>query len=165
MVHLAESRNKLVKEMIVLSSETFNYRREPLEWSIAQICHHLFLVERASTKAIEIGLRTNDERKAEHKSLQFILDRSKKRKAPDIVEPGDGPYEVQQMLKWLQDSRNRLTDLLNSIEDKSILAEKSFQHPVYGHLSLDQWVELLDLHEQRHIEQIKEIKRVIGIRN
>jgi hypothetical protein len=165
MEHLTESRNNLVKEMIVLSSEAFNYCGETHEWSIAQVCHHLYLVERASTKAIDIGLRTSDERTAEQKSLQFILDRTKKRKAPDIVEPGDGPYEVQQILRWLQDSRSKLTELINSLEDKSILARKSFRHPVYGNLSLYQWVELLDLHEQRHIEQIKELKRVMGIRN
>lgn len=165
MEQLTASRNNLVKEMIVLSSEAFNYCGEIHEWSIAQVCHHLYLVERASTRAIEIGLWTSDESIAEQKSLQFILDRTKKRKAPDIVEPGDGPYEVQLLLKWLQDSRSKLTELLNSLEDKSILTKKSFQHPVYGNLSLYQWLELLDLHEQRHIEQIKEIKRVIGIRN
>lgn len=31
-------------------------------------------------------------------------------------------------------------------------------HPALGELFLDQWIELIYLHEQRHIEQIKEIK-------
>lgn len=31
-------------------------------------------------------------------------------------------------------------------------------HPALGELLLDQWIELIYLHEQRHIEQIKEVK-------
>lgn len=162
---LSETRNHLIKEIIVLSSPSFNNRWEPNEWSIAQVCHHLFLVERATARAIEIGLKTSSYKKAAQKDFQFVLDRTRKRIAPEIVEPGDGPFEVQQILKWLHDSRDYLITLLNSIEDKSILDEKSFQHPVYGNLSLNQWVELLYLHEQRHIGQIIDMKRAIGIRN
>ncbi len=110
-------------------------------------------------------MHNRDQTGVEYQNLQFILDRTKKRKAPSIVEPDEGPFEVQLVLKWLHDARDRLTALLNTIENKAILEGKSFQHPVYGNLSLFQWVELLYLHEQRHIEQIKEIKRSIGIRN
>lgn len=162
---LTETRNQLVNEIIILGQEAFNYQPDPQTWSIAQVCHHLFLVERASTKAIEIGLHNRDQTGVEYQNLQFILDRTKKRKAPSIVEPDEGPLEVQLVLKWLHDARDRLTALLNTIENKAILEGQSFQHPVYGNLSLFQWVELLYLHEQRHIEQIKEIKRSIGIRN
>lgn len=163
--YLTETRNQLVNEIIILGQEAFNYQPEPQTWSIAQVCHHLFLVERASIKAIEIGLHNREQTGVEYQDLQFILDRTKKRKAPSIVEPDEGPFEVQLVLKWLHDARDRLTALLNTIENKAILEGKSFQHPVYGNLSLFQWVELLYLHEQRHIEQIKEIKRSIGIRN
>ena len=36
-------------------------------------------------------------------------------------------------------------------------------HPALGELSLDQWIELIYLHEQRHISQIKEIKLLCEI--
>jgi hypothetical protein len=48
--------------------------------------------------------------------------------------------------------------VLNKIDDKSILKEIAVKHPVFGDLSLDQWIELLYLHEHRHIEQIKDLK-------
>ena len=93
--YLTETRNQLVNEIIILGQEAFNHQPEPQTWSIAQVCHHLFLVERASTKAIEIGLHNREQTGAEYQNLQFILDRTKKRKAPSIVEPDEGPFEVQ----------------------------------------------------------------------
>ncbi len=53
---------------------------------------------------------------------------------------------------------------LKTIEDKSTLADKSMKHPVFGELPLDQWIEHIYLHEQRHIEQIKELKFLLEIR-
>ena len=67
------------------------------------------------------------------------------------------------MIDLLNDSRKRLMSVLHTIEDKSILEEKSVNHPAFGELPLDQWVELIPLHEQRHIAQIKEIKSILGI--
>ena len=61
------------------------------------------------------------------------------------------------MVDLLNKSRKELMRFLSTIEDESILAKKSVMHPALGEL-LEQWIELIYLHEQRHIEQIKEIK-------
>ena len=94
-----------------------------------------------------------------------MLDRTKKSKLPNIVEPDVEPFEVQQIVDMLNDSRKKLMTLLSTVEDQSILAEKSVQNPVFGELALNQWIDFLYLHEQRHIEQIKEIKVGIDARN
>lgn len=79
------------------------------------------------------------------------------------VEPDTEPFEVQQIISLLNDSRKKLmTLLLGAINDTSILAEKSVNHPALGELPLDQWIEQIYLHEQRHLEQIKEIKLLFG---
>ena len=93
------------------------------------------------------------------------MDRTKKLKAPRIVEPDTTPFEVQQILDLLNHSRKKLLNLYSKIEDKSILAEKSVKHPAFGELPLDQWFEFLYLHEQRHIEQIKEIKLLLAAKH
>ncbi|MFF2753626.1 DinB family protein [Psychrobacillus sp. NPDC058041] len=158
--NLYETRNNLVMELTSLSDAQFNGKPDMNTWSIAQVCHHLVLVEEASIKAIAWGLK--DSTKKEHKPIQIILlDRTKKFKAPAIVEPNIEPFDVQQIIDLLSDSRKRLITFLDTIEDKSILAEKSMKHPALGELPLDQWIEQIYLHEQRHIEQIKEIKMTI----
>ncbi|WP_424473344.1 phage integrase SAM-like domain-containing protein [Paenisporosarcina sp.] len=61
--------------------------------------------------------------------------------------------EINSLLKVLM-------SVLNTVEDSSALTEKSVPHPFLGQLPLNQWIELIYLHEQRHIEQIKEIKSI-----
>ncbi|MFJ8259150.1 DinB family protein [Peribacillus asahii] len=163
--NLYETRNNLVKEITSLSYDQFNMRPGMNKWSIAQVCHHLVLVEKASTKAIIWGLEEIDSTQKERKKIHLILDRKKKIKAPKIVEPDVEPFEVQQIIDLLSDSRKELLTFLSTVEDKSILAKKSVKHPAFGELPLDQWIEMIYLHEQRHIEQIKEIKLILDAKN
>ena len=163
--NLYETRNNLVKEIALLSYDEFNNRPDMNKWSIAQVCHHLVLVEKASIKAIAWGLKELDNTQKERKEVHLILDRTKKIKAPKIVEPDVEPFKVQQIIDLLSDSRKKLLTFLSTVEDKSILTEKSVNHPAFGELPLDQWVEQIYLHEQRHIEQIKEIKLFLDARH
>jgi uncharacterized damage-inducible protein DinB len=163
--HLDEIRNNLIKEIVSLSYDEFNGRPDRNHWSIAQVCHHLVLVEKATAKVIDWGLKENNSTNKERKNIHLILDRTKKIKAPQIVEPETEPFEVQQIIDLLSNSRKKLMTLLNTIEDTSILAKKSVNHPAFGELPLDQWLELIYLHEQRHIEQIKEIKLLLDARH
>jgi uncharacterized damage-inducible protein DinB len=155
---LYETRNDLVKEITLLSYDDFNNRCDTNKWSIAQVCHHLILVEKASTKVIAWGLKESTNTEKERKDVQLMLDRTKKLKAPKIVEPDAEPFEVQQIINMLNDSRTNLMTLLSTVEDKTILMKKSVKHPAFDELPLDQWIEQIYLHEQRHIEQIKELK-------
>ena len=163
--NLYETRNNLVKEISILSYTQFNDRPDMNMWSIAQVCHHLVLVEQATIKAIAWGLKEVDRTQNERKKVHLILDRTKKIKAPKIVEPDVEPFEVQQIIDLLSDSRKKLMTFLSTVEDKSILTEKAVKHPAFGELPLDQWIELIYLHEQRHTEQIKEIKLLLDARH
>jgi hypothetical protein len=159
--NLFETRNRLVNEINLLSFDRFNTSTDSNNWSIAQVCHHLILVEKRSADAIAMGLKRINGNKEERKEIHLALDRTKKLEAPEIVKPDVEPFEVQQIIDMLNNSRNKLLAVLNTVEDPSILAEKSAKHPRFGELPLNQWIELLYLHEQRHIEQIKEIKLLI----
>ncbi|MBY0123794.1 DinB family protein [Bacillus sp. S/N-304-OC-R1] len=163
--NLYETRNNLVKEITLLSDTELNRKPDMNMWSIAQVCHHLVLVEEASIKAIAWGLKDNDRTSKERKNIHLILDRTKKIKAPKIVEPDEKLFEVPQIIDLLNESRNKLMAFLSTIEDKAILEEKSVKHPALGELPLDQWIEQIYLHEQRHIEQIKEIKLLIDVKH
>lgn len=161
--NLHETRNNLVKEITLLSDAQFNSKPSMNKWSIAQVCHHLVLVEEATIKAIAWGLKETDSAPKERKNVRTILlNRTKRIKAPKIVEPDVKPFEVLQIINLLNQSRKKLMTFLNTIEDQSILAKKSAMHPALGELPLDQWIEQIYLHEQRHIEQINELKLLLG---
>ncbi len=159
---LTETRRKLLKELNFLSFEELNASPGGHTWSVSQVCHHLYLAEKSFAKAIRFGVKQNSLDKIEPKPIQnYLTDRAKKVNAPDFVNPGEEPLEIQLIIQLLHESRAFLLDTLSKIEDYSVLEKKSFKHPLFGELPLHQWIEVVYLHEQRHIEQIKEIKSLI----
>ncbi|UPW81251.1 DinB family protein [Lysinibacillus sp. Ag94] len=161
--HLCETRNNLVEEIQLLSDSQFNAKPDANCWSIAQVCHHLSLTEESFIKVIAWGLKQENSQQTERKNVHLILDRTTKVPAPDFLEPTKDFLTVQQIMTLLDDSRKKFTTFLDTIEDPSLLTEKIFKHPFLGELALDQWIELVYIHEQRHIEQIKEIKALIKV--
>jgi uncharacterized damage-inducible protein DinB len=158
MESLTATREKLLNEISDLSNEELIKKSGADTWSVAQVCHHLYLAESVFTQAIIYGLSKSNGRKAEPVPVQLAVNRSQKAKAPDMVVPSEDPLDYQQIKELLNQSRNLFFEFYNQLEDKSLLAEKSAKHPLFGYMPLDQWVELIYLHEERHIEQIKEIK-------
>lgn len=100
--NLTGTRNRLLNEISGLSYEQLNKRPDEDTWSIAQVCHHLYLSESVFTQAIIYGLTKSNAKKADPKPVQLAVDRTQKAKAPDMVVPGEDPLELE-----------RITELLN----------------------------------------------------
>lgn len=159
---LAEARQQLMNEIQTLSFADLNKLPGENSWSVAQVCHHLYLAEKSFTSALLYGINSEKSKKAEAKPLHlYLLDRSKKVDAPSIVAPSAESFELEEILNLLDESRTFLLDVMDGIKDETILTEKSAKHPLFGYLPLYQWIENVYLHDQRHIEQIKEIKSEI----
>ena len=75
---LNETRENLIEEISALKNDLFNAKPDRAKWSIAQVCHHLALVELATIKAIYWGLRQKENQDNDRKNLHSILDRTKK---------------------------------------------------------------------------------------
>ncbi|MEH7113127.1 DinB family protein [Neobacillus niacini] len=161
MENLETTRDRLLKEIGKLSFDALNKKPDSDTWSIAQVCHHLYLTESVFTQAIIYGHNKVNGKKAEARPIQVIADRNQKIQAPEIVIPGDGPWELEQIEEQLNKSRTLFLEFYNQLEDKSALAEKSTKHPLFGYMPLNQWVDLIYLHEERHIEQIQELKSLL----
>lgn len=132
-------------------------KKDSDSWSIGQICQHLIKTEELFVIAIRKGLKSKEDSFIEKKELEFLLDRSKKIVAPDIAKPNDEIIEYNEIIDKLKNSREKLYEILNTMEDPSVLSRRHFVHPVFKEMLLIEWVETLYLHEQRHIKQINEI--------
>ncbi|GAA0349535.1 DinB family protein [Bacillus horti] len=155
---LRETRDELLETLKGLNADQLNKRKDPNTWSISQICEHLCKTEELYVIAIKKGLSRKEDSFIEKKSLDFLLDRSTKLEAPDIAKPTDAYLEYDDIIKKLSNSRLKLHELLNTVEDPSILSRRHFVHPVFREMLLIEWVRSLYLHEQRHMKQINEIK-------
>ncbi|WP_442950361.1 DinB family protein [Paenibacillus sp. DMB20] len=65
--------------------------------------------------------------------------------------------DYEEIMEKLNNSRQKLCETLDALEDPSILSRRHFIHPVFKEMLLIEWVRSLYLHEQRHIKQINEI--------
>ncbi|MCR8843310.1 DinB family protein [Paenibacillus sp. SC116] len=157
MQQLDETRGELLEIFNGLKEEQLHKRKDSTGWSISQIGQHLITVEELYVVAIKRGLKSNEDSYVESKPIEVLLDRSKKIEAPDMVKPTDECLGNHEIMERLNSSRQKLHELLNSLEDPSVLSRRHFIHPAFKELSLLEWVKSLYIHEQRHIKQIREI--------
>lgn len=158
---LQSTRNTLLSEIEMLNDTEVNVKPRRDKWSIIQILHHLHLVEQSVTASLVYALQKKDRKVVPLKDLQLTLDRTHKREAPQQMQPTETLMKKQQGIQLLEHSRAELLHTLHSIIDEKELFENSLKHPVFHELNLYQWIQFLDLHEQRHLTQLKEAKYAI----
>jgi len=155
---LKETRDELLGILDGLSGDQLNKQIDSFSWSIGQVCQHLAKTEELYVVAIRKGLKSTEDSLIENKPLEFLLDRNNKLEAPDIAKPTDEFLEYEEIIEKLNYSRNKLHEILNTVDDPAVLSRRHFIHPVFKEMLLIEWVRSLYLHEQRHIKQINEIK-------
>ncbi|MGF9965045.1 DinB family protein [Bacillus rhizoplanae] len=158
---MSSTRQMLLSEIEMLTDTEINTKPRRDKWSIMQVLHHLHLVEQSVTSAIVYALHKNERKVVPLQDLQLTLDRTRKREAPQQMQPTETIMKKAQMIQLLQSSREKLLHVLHSIVNEKELFEKSLKHPIFDELNLYQWVQFLDLHEQRHLTQLKEAKHSI----
>ncbi|UHA74854.1 DinB family protein [Paenibacillus sp. 481] len=154
---LHETRNELLEILHGLNEAQLHKRKEPTGWNVSQVFQHLFIVEQLYVAAIGRGLMSKEDSSVDSKPIQDLLDRSKKFAAPDIAQPTDELWGIDEIVDKLSESRKKLYALLNALPDPSVLSRRHFIHPAFQELSLMEWVRSLYIHEQRHAEQIRDI--------
>lgn len=101
---------------------------------------------------------SDEKLKAEQKSLEFVKDRTHKVKAPDNLVPSNDFKVLDRLKEELTNTRKALLECIKDIKEDDF-NEISFIHRRFGVLTIKQWVSLVGFHEQRHINQIEEIKQ------
>jgi hypothetical protein len=151
-------RQEIWQEVELLSDEQLNQKPSPDHWSIAQILEHLYLTELSVAHQMKKAAERTDTPIPEAKPIQLTLDRSRRVYVPTpAIEPSVGYKTLDSLKEKLYQSRQVLTCVLQDLTPDQ-LKRSSMPHPLFGAMSLKQWVEFVGLHEQRHLEQIKETK-------
>ncbi|PLS01897.1 DinB family protein [Neobacillus cucumis] len=154
--------NKKIREEVLhsvtgLTDEQLNTQVHEGRWSIMQVLHHLYLLERAITYAISNQLANGESKNVSDKPIHLAVNRSTKVNAPSVVQPSNKFISLKEMKEKLSQSREALSKVINTA-DPSLLEQRAYPHPIFGELSLKQWIPLIGLHEKRHLAQIEELK-------
>lgn len=157
--HMKEVRGELLNEVESVSEEKFHQKPEDGSWSVGQLVDHLQKIENVLTETFKQIAPSAEDRKAEEKNLEIVTDRSYKKAAPESVAPGEEPINREEVLMALTEARRDLMAYVDMLDFD--LSAKSLKHPVMGELSVKQWVEFIGYHEERHLDQLREIKRAV----
>lgn len=160
--HLDQIRKSILEEISVLTDEQCNLKPDLDRWSIAQVLEHLFLTERRSDSFIQQSVKENISSNVPDKPIQMVRDRSWKIQAPEQIVPQEGPYSKEDLLHKLSQSRQQIHALLEDLDEEK-LRNLSVTHRVLGPLNIKQYIEFMGLHEERHLEQIRELKKDLGL--
>ncbi|MBW3114154.1 DinB family protein [Bacillus sp. MCCB 382] len=156
---IMEIREKVRESLEGLSFAKLNEKPSPEEWSIAQIVLHLAGAEtRFLTLALD-SAESHSGRSETDVDLSVFDDPAQKLKAP--IEPSTNKQSREDLLKELDESRSLTTQFLMNYT-KEGLDRQSMNHHRFGKMPIWQVLELLGKHEQRHLQQIEDVKKRIG---
>jgi hypothetical protein len=157
MLEREQIRQNLWEIISHVTDEAINQRLEINRWNIAQVLEHLYLIERAIASQLVHGIHEESEQPIPEKNLHIVLDRSMKMSVSNpALEPTSEFQTLTSLKTKLDKSRQQFEEAIQSLNPDSLPCKGMPMH-YFGLLSLKQWIQFAGLHEQRHIEQIREL--------
>lgn len=141
------------------------YSRSPAtgEWSVAEIVHHLCLVEARVIKELEKAIARPPRRVAFLRRFiptSVVSVRFVRVKAPEAMNPLDAPVKEAALANF-----DRIRESLKELcatHGKERLKNVIFKHPFLGELDGVAAVSFLGYHERRHTKQIREVLKKLA---
>jgi DinB superfamily len=159
---LQKNKENILQQIKGLDNKILFSKPRPRKWSAAQILYHVFQseygVQRYLKKKIQaLHLpKTGFRERIRSWLLDKYLKSSRKFKAPKGIDVPQAEFDLNKFLeKWdllREEMRSFLDNFPREKIDRSI-----FKHPVVGRIDIFQTLSFLDLHSQRHFQQIRTI--------
>ena len=154
---------KLLDVVSRLGPNFYSQRPAEGEWSVAEIVHHLCLVEERVIKELEGAIARPPPRVGLFRRLiptSIVSSRLIRVKAPKAVKPLDAPAK-EIGIQNLDRARSALKTLCATHGDDRF-RQLVFKHPFLGDIDGVATVSFVGYHEQRHYKQIREVLRKLG---
>jgi uncharacterized damage-inducible protein DinB len=163
---LARTRLLLLASVADLPQEDLDARPGPDQWSIGEILSHLRIIEgqvtqvlaRQSAKARKNGAGPDPGTESVLHSLdRFAIEVVREKITTPAFSRPEGGGPKQELLDGLARSRRELLGEIDAAADLD-LSQVSFPHPVFGRLTMYEWILFIAKHELRHKAQIESVK-------
>jgi hypothetical protein len=158
--------SKLLDTITLIEDPLFSQNPADKEWSIAEIVHHLCLVEARVIKELETQLASPPRRIGFLRKFvptSIVAFRLLRVKAPRGMNPINPPAKPEAIANY-EAARSRLKDLC-SIHGRNRLKQVVFKHPFLGEINGTATVSFLGYHELRHYKQIREVIKKLNRTN
>jgi DinB superfamily len=159
---LDSTHQELLAAVTPLDSEHFTQQPAENEWSIAEVVHHLCLVEERVIEDLVKQLAAEPQTVGLLHRLvptSIVASRRIRVKAPKAVTPSNPP-EKSVAIESFNRSREKLKQLCSKY-GRDRLRHVVVNHPFLGKIDGTAAVSFVGYHELRHLKQIREILKKI----
>lgn len=150
---------RLMDAIAPVEAERFAQRPSENVWSLAEVVHHLSLVEQSVVKALAKELENPPQKSGLRQHLiplsLLVGTRMIRIRAPKFVEPLDAPAK-EIAIENFNSTREALKALCAE-NSKERLGGVAMKHPVLGKMNGIRAIDFLHYHEKRHYKQALEI--------
>ncbi len=156
---LSQDISKVFNEVIDVLNEIPQdfFNRVPFEdsWTIGQVAEHIAICSSGIPDShVKEAERAYDENEEALKAI--FLDMSQKAKADPAVTPHLPPHQKEELLEKIKANKILLTKTINDRELSQICLDMEF--PFMGYLTRYEWLRFVQVHTQRHANQIRNIR-------
>ena len=154
---------KLLSAVSSLDPNVYSERPAEGEWSVAEIVHHLCLVEDRVTKELEAAIAREPRRVGVFRRLiptSIVSLRAIRVKAPKAMNPLDAPARDVAMENFERIRSSLKTLCATHGEERFRILV--FKHPFLGEIDGVATVSFVGYHERRHYKQMREALRKLG---
>lgn len=125
-------------------------------WTIGQVAEHIIICS-GSVQDNEVAdaERAFDEKVEDLRAI--FLNMEEKSKAHPAVTPKEPPHTKDNLLSGLEANKNNLLNIA-ATRDLTKLS-KDMEFPFMGYLTRYEWLSFINVHTQRHLNQINNIKK------
>jgi hypothetical protein len=155
--------SKLLNTIVSIDDPLFTRCPSENEWSVAEIVHHLCLVERRVVKELEKELANPPRKLSALRRLMptsIVASRLVRVKAPKAMNPVDPPAR-NEIIENYNTARNKLKELC-ATHGQQRLKQIVFKHPFLGEIDGAATISFVGYHEIRHFKQIKEVLKKLS---
>ena len=150
--------SKLLDTIVLIDDSLFSRSPSENEWSVAEIVHHLCLVERRVVKELEKELANPPRKLPALKRLvptSIVASRLVRVKAPKAMNPIDPPAK-DEIIENYNAARSKLRELC-ATHGHQRFKQVIFKHPFLGEIDGPATISFVGYHEIRHFKQIQEV--------
>jgi hypothetical protein len=158
---LANRFRKTTEELTLLieqfDHETFNRKPATGGWSAGEVVEHLLIFDIRLNHILASATQQTDRNIAEKIPVftARVSDRANKIDAPPFLLPEPGIKLSGELIEKIKAERKKI---LSAIEENDLsLHSKEFPHRLFGELTAHEWINLVDVHTKRHLEQLHEL--------
>lgn len=160
--HLQQTRQAFLESISGLSNAQWTFKPGPDRWSIAEVAEHIAVSETTIFQIVTAqiikspAVPRGPESVSDEKLLQWLLDRTSKFQAPEMLKPTHRWTSRDDLTKDFLAARENTVAYVKTTNDD--LHGHAAPHPVFKMLDAYQWLLLLSGHAARHTAQILEVK-------